>query len=57
MDDFDPFLLQYCDRGSMEKACEQNRFMNKLDNKPDMVPSFPLAALSVLQCLYTHLEA
>lgn len=29
--------LQYCDRGSMEKACEQNRFMNKLDGKPDMV--------------------
>ncbi|KAL3133428.1 hypothetical protein ABBQ38_007295 [Trebouxia sp. C0009 RCD-2024] len=30
-------LLEYCDRGSMEKACEQNRFMNKLDGKPDMV--------------------
>lgn len=29
--------VQYCDRGSMEKACEQNRFMNKLDGKPDMV--------------------
>lgn len=39
--------LQYCDRGSMEKACEQNRFMNKLDGKPDMVnipPSFCAAS-------------
>ncbi|KAL0035971.1 hypothetical protein WJX77_009876 [Trebouxia sp. C0004] len=30
-------LLEYCDRGSMEKACEQNRFRNKQDGKPDMV--------------------
>ncbi|KAA6425511.1 MAG: kinase [Trebouxia sp. A1-2] len=30
-------LLEYCDRGSMEKACEQNRFKNKQDGKPDMI--------------------
>ena len=30
-------LLQYCDRGNLERACETQRFMNKLDKTPDMV--------------------
>ncbi|KAL0019815.1 hypothetical protein WJX77_008188 [Trebouxia sp. C0004] len=30
-------LLEYCDRGSIEGACVQNKFTNRLDGKPNMV--------------------
>ncbi|KAL0043223.1 hypothetical protein WJX82_007959 [Trebouxia sp. C0006] len=30
-------LLEYCDRGSIEMACVQNRFTNRLDGKANMV--------------------
>ncbi|DBA69100.1 TPA: hypothetical protein ACH3X2_013106 [Trebouxia sp. C0005] len=47
-------LLEYCDRGSMEKACEQNRFKNKQDGKPDMVRAAHMHILctAYLWCLH-----
>ena len=39
----------------MEKACEQNRFMNKLDGKPDMVSSITVTTDTALFMLCTSL--
>jgi hypothetical protein len=46
----------------MEKACEQNRFMNKQDGKPDMVraphmPAFSLHSIYLAFAQHTQSQS
>lgn len=35
-------LLEYADRGALDKAIKQGRFCMKVDNSPDMVSTHPV---------------
>ena len=49
-------LLQYCDRGNLERACETSRFMNKLDKTPDMVCTATTIHLCRATLQHEHLK-